>query len=80
MYKLDWALNNLQWLICHKTKPNQTFTGLDHSLMIFQILLVLTLKLQAAGSCAATLENVAPFGHNFSLGILFFLIFAPAPN
>ena len=24
MYKLDFVLNNLQWLICHKTKPNQT--------------------------------------------------------
>ena len=24
MYKKDWALNNLQWLICHKTKPNKT--------------------------------------------------------
>ena len=22
MYKPDFALNNLQWLICHKTKPN----------------------------------------------------------
>ena len=22
--KKDLALNNLQWLICHKTKPNQT--------------------------------------------------------
>ena len=22
MYKEDLALNNLQWLICHKTKPN----------------------------------------------------------
>ena len=21
---MDLALNNLQWLICHKTKPNQT--------------------------------------------------------
>ena len=21
MYKPDLALNNLQWLICHKTKP-----------------------------------------------------------
>ena len=19
--KMDWALNNLQWLICHKTQP-----------------------------------------------------------
>ena len=24
MYKPDLALNNLQWLICHKTKPNLT--------------------------------------------------------
>ena len=24
MYKQVLALNNLQWLICHKTKPNQT--------------------------------------------------------
>ena len=23
MYKLDLALNKLQWLISHKTKPNQ---------------------------------------------------------
>ena len=22
MYEMDLALNNLQWLICHKTKPN----------------------------------------------------------
>ena len=22
--KMDLALNNLQWLICHKTKPNPT--------------------------------------------------------
>ena len=26
MYKIVLALNNLQWLICHKTKPNQTET------------------------------------------------------
>ena len=24
MYKEDLALNNLQWLICQKTQPNQT--------------------------------------------------------
>ena len=24
MYKEDLALNNLQWLICHKTQPTQT--------------------------------------------------------
>ena len=23
MYKNDLAVNNLQWLICHKTQPNQ---------------------------------------------------------
>ena len=23
MYKEDLALNNLQWLICHKAQPNQ---------------------------------------------------------
>ena len=34
---MDLALNNLQWLICHKTKPNQThipetFTALSAGL------------------------------------------------
>ena len=29
MYKTDLALNNLQWLIYHKTKPNQTKPNLD---------------------------------------------------
>ena len=24
LYKQDLAFTNLQWLICHKTKPNQT--------------------------------------------------------
>ena len=24
MYKDDLALNELQWLICHKTQPNQS--------------------------------------------------------
>ena len=24
MYKEDLVLDNQQWLICHKTKPNQT--------------------------------------------------------
>ena len=24
MYKEDLVLNNLQWLVCHKTKPSQT--------------------------------------------------------
>ena len=24
MYKENLALNNIKWLICHKTNPNQT--------------------------------------------------------
>ena len=29
MYKKDLALNNLQWLICHKTKPtNYSLTNM----------------------------------------------------
>ena len=30
MYKEDLALNNLQWLICHKIKPNQTIADSHH--------------------------------------------------
>ena len=26
VYKPDLALNNLQWLICHNTKPNQIYS------------------------------------------------------
>ena len=36
MNKLDLALNNLQWLICHKTKPNEINTvGKLHKLLIY---------------------------------------------
>ena len=34
MYKPDLALNNLQWLICHKTKPNQTILKWQHFVVI----------------------------------------------
>ena len=27
MYKEDLALNNQQWLICHKTQQNQIYIG-----------------------------------------------------
>ena len=37
MYKKDMALNNLQWLICHKTNPSQTIYF--HTLKCFQVLL-----------------------------------------
>ena len=30
MYKKDLALNNLKWLICHKTQPNQ-----NHKYLIY---------------------------------------------
>ena len=36
MYKTDLALSNLQWLICHKTKPNQT----SQNMLIAQIVFV----------------------------------------
>ena len=26
MYKNGFGINNLQWLMCHKTQPNQTET------------------------------------------------------
>ena len=32
---MDLALNNLQWLICHKTKPNQTIP--DNEMHKFQL-------------------------------------------
>ena len=35
MYKLDLALNNLQWLICHETKPNQSLiVSFTHTVII----------------------------------------------
>ena len=27
MYKMDLAFNNLQWLMCHKTKPNYKYNA-----------------------------------------------------
>ena len=35
MYKLDLALNNLQWLICHKIKSNQ---GVQTALILLTLL------------------------------------------
>ena len=32
MHKEDLALINLQWLICHKTKPNKFGMTMDQSL------------------------------------------------
>ena len=30
MYKEDLALNDLQWLICHKTKTKPIFLSFEH--------------------------------------------------
>ena len=38
MYKQDLALNNLHWLICHKTQPNQTILGKAWTFLIPEIL------------------------------------------
>ena len=43
MYKLDLVLNNLQYLICPKTKPNQTFY-IDLVYFIFFIKVFLVVK------------------------------------
>ena len=34
-YKHDLALNNVQWVICHKTKPNQTVSLILSSLYLY---------------------------------------------
>ena len=34
MSKKDLALNNLKWLVCHKTKPNQTKLNASKILML----------------------------------------------
>ena len=48
---MDLALNNIQWLICHKTKINQTITGVDVKIRHKQ------LKLQNMISPHSTIRN-----------------------
>ena len=36
MYKQGLALNNQQWFICHKTKPNQTNSSISSQLNDFK--------------------------------------------
>ena len=38
MYKMDLALNNLQWLMCHKTKPNKISCSQPFSILHAPIL------------------------------------------
>ena len=35
MYEMDLVLNNLPWLICHKTKPNQTHPSAETQSVYF---------------------------------------------
>ena len=39
MYKKDLALKNIQWLIYHKVKPNQTCLS-KHLILIFHIYVI----------------------------------------
>ena len=42
MYKKDLALNNIQWLICHKNKPNQTYGELQfYQTLVIVIIIIL---------------------------------------
>ena len=40
-YKKNLALNNLQWFICHKTKPNQTKPSFVDIILEISILLII---------------------------------------
>ena len=44
MYEEDVALNNLQWLICHKTKPNHLQTPVFAPITINFINVTLLIK------------------------------------
>ena len=37
MYKKDLALNNLQYLMCHKTKPNPLYSPDSPTLVVYEI-------------------------------------------
>ena len=42
MYKNGFGINNLQWLMCHKTKPNQINLIQKDSMQVHLILLIYT--------------------------------------
>ena len=54
IYKKYSALNNLQWLICHKTKPNQTKDKDHHHHHI-----VLAARISLTLSCHSSLSFIA---------------------
>ena len=70
MYKQDYALNNLRWLICHKTKPNSGLLivlVLDRVTSIGQIDLFLKLVL-------GILETMAVYKQDYWIGIWNYII------
>ena len=40
-YKMDLALNNLQWLICHKTKQNQILPLIREIIIMIIIIIII---------------------------------------
>ena len=44
MYKQDLTLNNLKWLTCHKTKPNQTINQLITQIYLYLSLIGIILR------------------------------------
>ena len=68
MYKLDLALNNLQWLICHKIKPYQVkhYTAWQHTNYHYTINHNKDLPpLEMCQSC--NIHNVRKYGKTFDL-------------
>ena len=65
MYKKDLALNNLQWLICHKIKPNQRTSSQIKTELIVNVYIILycvtALLDQITGSSIKTLTFLKTF-------------------
>ena len=56
MYKKDLALNNLQWLICHKTNPNWTYSW-EGCKQVHTILTCISPKVKAIAALKFELAN-----------------------
>ena len=59
MYENGFGINNLQWLMCHKTKPNQTqakfLQFLQNILLrLFHKEMILSIVTQSAGAVEYT--------------------------
>ena len=66
---MDLALNNQQWLICHKTKPNQTHTHthtLSHILYCIILYYILVWKKGSNEDPSVKIEISYGFLNNYS--------------